>query len=98
LAFDTFKGDDLAFTDEAMALLDTKRQAGLVLGGWFSLRFVGPSRAIRSGDYTIRQNQGRVSGAAVRTAKGCGSAAAAARESAPPSRWRSPLRHYQGRR
>jgi hypothetical protein len=54
LAFDTFRGEHLTFVDDAMALLDQKRSQGMVLGGWFSLRFVGPSRAILSPQRSAR--------------------------------------------
>jgi hypothetical protein len=48
LAFDATTGAYLTYVDKAMKLLDQRRAEGLALGGWFSLRFVGPSRAIMS--------------------------------------------------
>jgi hypothetical protein len=54
VAFDTSSGAYLTFVDEAMMLLDQRRQQGLVLSGWFSLRFVGPSRAILSPQQSAR--------------------------------------------
>jgi hypothetical protein len=46
LAFDTTDGSHLAFVDEALPLLDIAlTQEGLAVAGWFSLRFVGRSRA-----------------------------------------------------
>jgi hypothetical protein len=54
VGFDTATGEYLTFVDEAMMLLDQKRQQGMVLGGWFSLRFVGPSRAILSPEQSAR--------------------------------------------
>jgi len=48
LAFDAAKGGHVSFLDEASQILDQRRDQGLVLGGYISLRFVGPSRAILS--------------------------------------------------
>jgi hypothetical protein len=46
LGFDTTDGSHLSFVDEILPLLDTwLTQEGLALAGWFSLRFVGRSRA-----------------------------------------------------
>jgi hypothetical protein len=46
MAFDTTDGSHLRFVDESLPLLDQWfTEEGLVLGGWFSLRFVGRSRA-----------------------------------------------------
>ncbi len=54
MAFDTSSGEYLKFVDKAMMLLDQRRLEGMVLGGWFSLRFVGPSRAILSPQQSAR--------------------------------------------
>jgi hypothetical protein len=52
IAIDTAGDMHLTFADAAIALL--KREAGLgnFLGGWFSLRFVGTSRAILSPEHS----------------------------------------------
>jgi hypothetical protein len=54
VAFDTSMGQHIVFTKEAMKVLDARRDQGLVLGGWISLRFVGPSRAILSPQQSAR--------------------------------------------
>jgi hypothetical protein len=54
VAFDTSTGRHLQFVEEAMAALDQRRGQGMVLGGWFSLRFVGPCRAILSPQQSAR--------------------------------------------
>ena len=60
MAFDATQGGHITFLDEAMAMLAMKRQqgmangTGLVLGGYISLRFVGPSRAILSAHQSAR--------------------------------------------
>ena len=54
LAFDTSTGGHVAFIDEAGKLLDQERSNGSVLGGYISLRFVGPSRAILSPQQSTR--------------------------------------------
>jgi hypothetical protein len=48
LAFDAHQGGHVTFVDAAGPLLDQRRVEGKVLGGYISLRFVGPSRAILS--------------------------------------------------
>jgi len=48
VAFDATSPSLVAYVEEAMMTLDQRRAQGLVLGGWISLRFVGPSRAILS--------------------------------------------------
>ncbi len=48
LAFDATIEASLTFVDEAQNLLDRKRAEGSILPGWFSLRYVGPARAILS--------------------------------------------------
>jgi len=46
MAFDATDGSHLSFMDEVLPLLDQwLSDEGLVLSGWFSLRFVGKSRA-----------------------------------------------------
>ncbi len=46
MAFDTTDGSHLVFVDEFLPLLDVWfMKQGLALCGWFSLRFVGRSRA-----------------------------------------------------
>jgi hypothetical protein len=46
MAFDATNGSHLSFVDDALPLLDQWFAAeGLALAGWFSLRFVGRSRA-----------------------------------------------------
>jgi hypothetical protein len=54
LAFDATSDRYLAFLDEAMGRLDQRRAQGMILGGWLSLRFVGPSRAILSPQQSAR--------------------------------------------
>jgi hypothetical protein len=60
VAFDVSAGGHIAFLDEAMAMLDMKRQDGMalghgaVLGGYIALRFMGPSRAILSPQQSAR--------------------------------------------
>ena len=54
LAFDATSTRYLTFVDEAIALLDLRRTQGMVLGGWFSMRFVGPSRAVLSPQQSAR--------------------------------------------
>lgn len=54
LGFDATTGGYLGFLDTVLSLLDERRAGGLVLGGWFSLRFVGPSRAILSPQQSAR--------------------------------------------
>ena len=48
LAFDTAKDAHLRFLDAAITMLSAEAAKGNYLGGWFSLRFVGRSRAILS--------------------------------------------------
>jgi FAD/FMN-containing dehydrogenase len=48
VAIDTSGDMHLTFTDAAIALLRSEALKGNYLGGWFSLRFVGTSRAILS--------------------------------------------------
>jgi hypothetical protein len=54
LAFDATTGAYLSYIEDAMSFLDQKRAEGKILGGWFSLRFVGPSRAILSPQQSAR--------------------------------------------
>ena len=54
LAFDATTNRYLSFVDDAIALLDLRRSEGMVLGGWFSMRFVGPSRAVLSPQQSAR--------------------------------------------
>jgi hypothetical protein len=60
VAFDVSAGGHIAFLDEAMAMLDMRRQDGMalgrgsVLGGYIALRFMGPSRAILSPQQSAR--------------------------------------------
>ncbi len=54
LAFDATKGGHLTFVDDARTLLDDERTKRRVLGGYISLRFVGPSRAILSPQQSTR--------------------------------------------
>jgi hypothetical protein len=48
VALDVKDGSALAFIDEAIMFLQGEAAKGRFLGGWFSLRFVGKSRAILS--------------------------------------------------
>jgi hypothetical protein len=48
VAFDATAGAHLAYIDAAIALLQREAAAGRFLGGWFSMRFVGKSRAVLS--------------------------------------------------
>lgn len=48
LAFDATDGSHLRFIDAAIAMLQDEAAMGRFLGGWFAVRFVGPSRAILS--------------------------------------------------
>ena len=48
VVIDTSGDKHLAFADAAIALLRSEAARGNFLGGWFSLRFVGKSRAILS--------------------------------------------------
>jgi hypothetical protein len=54
LAFDTQYDDHLKFLDAVMVMLDAQFKLGNVLGGWISLRFCGPSRAILSPQRSAR--------------------------------------------
>jgi hypothetical protein len=54
VAFDATDGSHLAFIDAAIALLQEEAAIGHFLGGWFSLRFVGHSRAILSPQRSAR--------------------------------------------
>lgn len=54
LAFDTAFDKHIDFIDEMMGVLDQQRLNGAVLGGWVSMRFVGPSRAILSPQQSAR--------------------------------------------
>jgi len=54
VAFDTSAGKHITFAEDAMMLLDQRRLQGMVLGGWISLRFTGPSRAILSPQQSAR--------------------------------------------
>ena len=60
VAFDVSTGGHIAFLDEAMAMLDMRRQDGMalghgsVLGGYIGVRFMGPSRAILSPQQSAR--------------------------------------------
>lgn len=54
LAFDATTDAYLTFVDEAIRLLERKRLEGQILPGWFSLRFVGPARAILSPQQSTR--------------------------------------------
>ena len=46
LALDATSGSHLRYVDDAIALLKDEAAMGRFLGGWFSLRFVGRSRAV----------------------------------------------------
>jgi hypothetical protein len=52
IAIDTAGDAHLAFADAAIALLMSEATKGNYLGGWFSLRFVGSSRAILSPEHS----------------------------------------------
>jgi hypothetical protein len=52
VAIDTAGDAHLAFADAIIALLKDEAGKGHHLGGWFSLRFVGPSRAILSPEHS----------------------------------------------
>ncbi len=68
LAFDTRYDDHLKFLDDVMVMLDTQFKQANVLGGWISLRFCGPSRAILSPQRSARTCMVEVTG--VTTVKG----------------------------
>jgi hypothetical protein len=51
IAIDTAADAHLTFADAAIALLKSEALIGNYLGGWFSLRFVGRSRAILSPEH-----------------------------------------------
>lgn len=53
IAFDA-DGSHVRFIDAALALLKDEAAMGRMLGGWFSIRFVGKSRAILSPQRTAR--------------------------------------------
>ena len=52
IVIDTAGDMHLTFADAAIALLKAEAARGNFLGGWFSLRFVGPSRAILSPEHS----------------------------------------------
>jgi hypothetical protein len=52
VAIDTAGDMHLTFADAAIALLKAEAAKGNFLGGWFSLRFVGRSRAILSPEHS----------------------------------------------
>jgi hypothetical protein len=53
IAIDTANDAHLAFADAAIALLKSEANKGNFLGGWFSLRFVGSSRAVLSPEHSV---------------------------------------------
>ena len=54
LVFDTRFNAHLMFLDDMMTMLDDQRAMGNVLGGWLSVRFTGPARAILSPQRSAR--------------------------------------------
>ena len=54
LVLDTRYNEHLLFLDDVLAMLDAQRLMGNVLGGWISVRFTGPARAILSPERSAR--------------------------------------------
>jgi hypothetical protein len=54
LVLDTRYNEHLLFLDDMLAMLDAQRATGNVLGGWISVRFGGPARAILSPERSAR--------------------------------------------